>query len=77
MDTCMCGINPLILIIDDELSTRRLLQLVLTSTVGPIGAAMIYATAMGTIIRCPGCVEALIRIAQGRSGTGLISAVCG
>jgi Zn finger protein HypA/HybF involved in hydrogenase expression len=34
-------------------------------TVGPIGTAVVYATAMGTIIRCPGCGEALIRIAQG------------
>jgi hypothetical protein len=34
-------------------------------TVGPIGAAGVYATAMGTIIRCPGCGEALIRIAHG------------
>ena len=33
--------------------------------VGPIGAAMVYATAMGTIVRCPGCGEALIRIAHG------------
>ena len=33
--------------------------------VGPIGAAMVYATAMGTIVRCPGCGEALICIAHG------------
>src|SRR5215470_8202318 len=33
--------------------------------VGPIGAAMVYATAMGTIIRCPRCREALMRIAHG------------
>jgi hypothetical protein len=33
--------------------------------VGPIGAAVVYATAMGTIIRCPGCGEALMRIAHG------------
>ena len=33
--------------------------------VGPIGAALDYATAMGTIIRCPGCGEALIRVAHG------------
>ena len=33
--------------------------------VGPIGAAAVYATAMGTIIRCRGCGEALIRIAHG------------
>ena len=33
--------------------------------VGPIGAAVVYATAMGTIIRCPGCGEALIRVAHG------------
>ena len=33
--------------------------------VGPIGAAVVYATAMGTIVRCPGCGEALIRIAHG------------
>jgi hypothetical protein len=34
-------------------------------TAGPIGAALAYATAMGTIIRCPGCGEALMRIAHG------------
>jgi len=33
--------------------------------VGPIGAAIVYATAMGTIIRCPGCNQALMRIAHG------------
>jgi len=33
--------------------------------VEPIGAATVYATAMGTIIRCRGCGEALMRIAQG------------
>ena len=33
--------------------------------VGPIGAAVVYATAMGTIVRCPGCGEALFRIAHG------------
>jgi hypothetical protein len=31
----------------------------------PIGAEMVYMTAMGTIIRCRGCGEALIRIAHG------------
>lgn len=30
-----------------------------------IGAAKVYATAMGTIIRCPGCGETLMRIAHG------------
>ena len=34
-------------------------------TVGPIGAAVVYASAMGTIVRCPGCGEALIRVAHG------------
>ena len=34
-------------------------------TVEPIGAAMVYMTAMGTIIRCRGCGEALMRIAHG------------
>jgi hypothetical protein len=33
--------------------------------VGPLGAALVYAMAMGTIIRCPGCGEALMRIAHG------------
>ncbi len=33
--------------------------------VGPIGAALVYAMAMGAIIRCPGCGEALIRVAHG------------
>lgn len=30
-----------------------------------IGASIVYVTAMGTIIRCRGCGEALIRIANG------------
>ena len=30
-----------------------------------IGATMVYATSMGTIICCRGCGEALIRIAHG------------
>jgi hypothetical protein len=34
-------------------------------TVGPIGAAVVYATAMGTIVRCRGCGEALMRVAHG------------
>ncbi len=33
--------------------------------VGPIGAALVYGMEMGTIIRCPGCGEALIRVAHG------------
>ena len=33
--------------------------------VGPIGAALVYAMAMGAIIRCPGCGEVLIRVAHG------------
>jgi len=33
--------------------------------VGSLHAAVVYATAMGTIVRCPGCGEALIRIAHG------------
>ena len=33
--------------------------------VGPIGAAVVYASAMGTIVRCPGCGETLIRVAHG------------
>lgn len=33
--------------------------------VGLIGAALAYITAMGTVIRCPSCGEALIRIAHG------------
>ncbi len=32
--------------------------------VGPIGAALVYAMAIGTIIRCPGCGEVLIRVAH-------------
>jgi hypothetical protein len=31
----------------------------------PVGATAVYASAMGTIIRCPGCGEALIRVANG------------
>ncbi len=34
-------------------------------SIAPIGAAIVYATAMGTIIRCRGCGEALMRIAHG------------
>ena len=34
-------------------------------SVEPIGAAVVYATAMGTIVRCRWCGEALIRIAHG------------
>ena len=30
-----------------------------------IGAAMVYATSMGTIIRCRGCGEAMMRIGHG------------
>ena len=33
--------------------------------IGPIGGAAVYATAMGTIVRCRGCGEALIRVAHG------------
>ncbi len=33
--------------------------------VGPIGAALVYGMAIGMIIRCPGCGEALIRVAHG------------
>src|SRR5262249_27273179 len=33
--------------------------------VGPLGAALVYATTMGTISRCRDCGEALIRIAHG------------
>ena len=34
----------------------------------PVGAAMVYAHGMGTIVRCAGCDHALIRVAriQGR-----------
>lgn len=32
---------------------------------GTMAEAVVYATAMGTIIRCPGCGDALIRIAHG------------
>ena len=52
--------------------------------VGPIGAAVVYATAMGTIIRCRGCGEALIRVAHGPqrlwvdfSGTRLMQLTAG
>jgi len=33
--------------------------------VGSLGAAVVYARAMGPIVRCRGCDEALIRIAHG------------
>jgi ribosomal protein S27E len=32
---------------------------------GLMGEATVYASAMGTILRCAGCGEALIRAAQG------------
>lgn len=32
---------------------------------GPMGETAVYATAMGTVIRCPGCGAALIRVAHG------------
>lgn len=32
----------------------------------PVGALLVYATAMGTIVRCPSCDTALIRITQVR-----------
>ena len=30
-----------------------------------MGGTVVYATAMGTIVRCPSCGEALIRVAHG------------
>ncbi|HEX5504393.1 MAG TPA: DUF6510 family protein [Thermomicrobiales bacterium] len=35
---------------------------------GPGGALLVYAHGMGTILRCPGCGSALIRVARGRRG---------
>ena len=35
---------------------------------GPGGALLVYAHGMGTIVRCPGCGNALIRIARVRRG---------
>jgi hypothetical protein len=35
---------------------------------GPGGALLVYAHGMGTIVRCHGCDNALIRIARGRRG---------
>lgn len=35
---------------------------------GVIGEAVVYASAMGTIVRCVGCREALIRAAHGPQG---------
>jgi hypothetical protein len=32
--------------------------------VAPIGAAMAYGHEMGTVLRCPGCDTALIRVAR-------------
>lgn len=32
----------------------------------PLGALLVYATAMGTVVRCPSCDTALIRITQVR-----------
>ena len=33
---------------------------------GPVGAAIVYAHGMGTIVRCAGCDTALIRVARVR-----------
>ena len=33
---------------------------------GPLGAAMVYAHGMGTVVRCVQCGQALIRVAQVR-----------
>ena len=34
---------------------------------GALGAAMVYEVrGLGTVVRCPGCDNALIRLAQGR-----------
>ncbi len=35
-------------------------------SVGPVGTLMVYMHGMGTIIRCPHCDQALIRVAQVR-----------
>jgi hypothetical protein len=35
-------------------------------SVAPVGAAMVYAHEMGTILRCAACDNALIRIARTR-----------
>ena len=31
---------------------------------GPMGALRVYASAMGTVVRCPGCEAVLIRVAE-------------
>lgn len=45
--------------------TRAQLTCASCSRRWPLGATLAYATAMGTILRCPGCGEALIRLAHG------------
>lgn len=35
-------------------------------TLAPVGAAMVYAHGMGTIVRCAGCDTPLIRVAHVR-----------
>jgi hypothetical protein len=37
----------------------------------PVGALLVYAHGMGTIIRCPSCDHALIRVGHGRTGLWL------
>lgn len=36
------------------------------SSVAPVGAAMVYAHEMGTIVRCAACDNVLIRVAYNR-----------
>jgi hypothetical protein len=31
---------------------------------GPVGTLMVYASPMGTVVRCPSCDAVLIRVAQ-------------
>jgi Family of unknown function (DUF6510) len=35
---------------------------------GPVGELLVYASAMGTILRCPTCDDPLIRVAHVRGG---------
>ncbi len=40
-------------------------------SIGMVGAQLVYASAMGVVMRCAGCENALIRLARGRGCTWL------
>ncbi|GJG86714.1 hypothetical protein tb265_18950 [Gemmatimonadetes bacterium T265] len=44
--------------------------------VAPVGALVVYAHGMGTVVRCRGCDRALLRVAQVRAGYRLDTSGC-